>query len=353
MKNMTFKKFVMTTMNGMVYGLFATLIIGVIIGQIGTLIQSTLISLTLANTLKGLMGVGIGIGIALSLKMDGLKMVVTSIAGGIAASFSFVFGSGIIASSDMLATVYKVYFNNPITIYFVVILTFLFLKYVWVKKTPVDIVLVPILGSFVAFILTLVLSGPLGWLLTQISLGIDEATLFAPLPMSVVLSVVMGMLLTSPLSSAAIAIAINLEGLAGAAAVVGCSVQMIGFAVQSRKDNNIGMVFSIGIGTSMLQFKNILKKPIIWLPTIIASAILAPLIVIPLDAQTTAYGAGMGTSALVGQLQTLEAMNYSLEAWLMIIFMIVGGAVLVYIIDSIFRKYDLIIDGDLAVNNDI
>ncbi|QWB95521.1 PTS sugar transporter subunit IIC [Mycoplasmatota bacterium] len=353
MENMTFKKFVMTTMNGMVYGLFATLIIGVIIGQIGTLLNATLISVTLSNALKGLMGVGIGIGIALSLKMDGLKMVVASISGGIAASFSFVFGEGIIPSADALAVLYKVYFNNPITIYFVVVLTIMFLKYVWVKKTPVDIVLVPILGSFVALVLTLVLSGPLGWALTQISVGIDQATLFAPLPMSMILAVVMGMLLTSPLSSAAIAIAINLDGLAGAAAVVGCSVQMIGFAVQSRKDNNIGMVFSIAIGTSMLQFKNILKKPMIWLPTIITSAILAPIIVLPLDAETTAYGAGMGTSALVGQLQTLDAMDYSLKAWLMIIFILVGGSVLVYFIDLIFRKYHLINDGDLAVNNDI
>jgi uncharacterized membrane protein len=353
MQNMTFKKFVMTTMNGMVYGLFATLIIGVIIGQIGSIVNAELLSVTLANALKGLMGVGIGIGIALSLKMDGLKMVVASVAGGIAASFSFVFGEGAIASSDALAIVYKVYFNNPITIYFVVVLTIMFLKYVWVKKTPVDIVLVPILGSLVALVLTLILSGPLGWLLTQISVGIDEATLFAPLPMSIIIAVVMGMLLTSPISSAAIAIAIQLDGLAGAAAVVGTTVQMIGFAVQSRKDNNIGMVLSIAFGTSMLQFKNILKKPMIWLPTIIASAILAPLIVLPLAAETTFVGAGMGSSALVGQLGTLSAMNYSFESWIVVVLMIVGGATLVYFIDLIFRKYHLIGDGDLAVNNDI
>lgn len=343
MENMSFKKFIMTTMNGMVYGLFATLIIGVVIGQLGNLLNIDLIANTLRSTLMGLMGVGIGIGISLSLKMDGLKMVVASISGGIATSFKYVLGSGLVLSMN----------NDPITTYLVVVLTIMFLKYVWVKKTPVDIVLVPVLGSLVAVVLTLVLSGPIGFALTSISNGIESATTFAPLPMSIVLAVVMGMLLTSPISSAAIAIAITLDGLAGAAAVVGCSVQMIGFAVQSRKDNNIGMVLSIAFGTSMLQFKNILKKPIIWLPTIIASAILAPMIVLPLDGKTSSIGAGMGTSSLVGQLETLAAMNYSFNAWLMVLLMIVGGAIVVYGIDLIFRKYNLIVDGDLAVNNDI
>lgn len=343
MENMSFKKFIMTTMNGMVYGLFATLIIGVVIGQLGNLLNIDLIANTLRSTLMGLMGVGIGIGISLSLKMDGLKMVVASVAGGIATSFKYVLGSGLVLSMN----------NDPITTYLVVVLTIMFLKYVWVKKTPVDIVLVPVLGSLVAVVLTLVLSGPIGFVLTGISNGIESATTFAPLPMSIVLAVVMGMLLTSPISSAAIAIAITLDGLAGAAAVVGCSVQMIGFAVQSRKDNNIGMVLSIAFGTSMLQFKNILKKPIIWLPTIIASAILAPMIVLPLDGKTSSIGAGMGTSSLVGQLETLAAMDYSFNAWLMVLLMIVGGALVVYGIDLIFRKYNLIVDGDLAVNNDI
>lgn len=343
MENMSFKKFIMTTMNGMVYGLFATLIIGVVIGQLGNLLNIDLIANTLRSTLMGLMGVGIGIGISLSLKMDGLKMVVASVAGGIATSFKYVLGSGLVLSMN----------NDPITTYLVVVLTIMFLKYVWVKKTPVDIVLVPVLGSLVAVVLTLVLSGPIGFALTGISNGIESATTFAPLPMSIVLAVVMGMLLTSPISSAAIAIAITLDGLAGAAAVVGCSVQMIGFAVQSRKDNNIGMVLSIAFGTSMLQFKNILKKPIIWLPTIIASAILAPILVLPLDGKTSSIGAGMGTSSLVGQLETLAAMDYSFNAWLMVLLMIVGGAIVVYGIDLIFRKYNLIVDGDLAVNNDI
>ncbi len=343
MEKMGTKKFIMTTMNGMVYGLFATLIIGVIIQQIGALVNVPLLETTLANTLKGLMGVGIGIGIALSLKMDGLKMVVASVMGGIATSFKYVFGTGLVFAAN----------NDPVTTYLVVVFGILFLKYVLTKKTPIDIVLVPILGSLVAVLLTLMISGPVGWLLLQISNGINIATAFAPIPMSIIIAISMGMLLTSPLSSAAIAYAISIQGLAGAAAVVGCTVQMIGFAVQSRKDNNIGMVLSIGFGTSMLQFKNILKKPMIWLPTIIASGILAPFLVIPLDAKTSGINAGMGSSALVGQLGVLADMGTTFNAWLFIILTIFVGGALVYGIDLVFRKYNLIVDGDLAVNNDI
>ncbi len=339
------KSFIMTTMNGMVYGLFATLIIGVIVSQIGSLIGVPLIEITLANALKGAMGIGIGMGIALSLKMDGLKMVVASVMGGIATSLKVTFASGIIIGPN----------NDPVTTYLVVVLGILIMRYVLVKKTPVDILLVPLFGSLVALGLTLAISAPITQLIQWIQDGINGATAFAPIPMSIVIAVSLGMLLTSPLSSAAIAIAISLQGIAGGAAVIGTTTQMIGFAIQSRKDNNIGMVLSIAFGTSMLQFKNIMKKPVIWLPTIIASAILAPLFyIIPfLRTETSPFGAGMGSSALVGQLQTLEFMNYSSNAWLIVIFMLITPALLVLLIDWFFREQKWIVLGDLAVNKDI
>jgi uncharacterized membrane protein len=340
---MKLKQFIMTTLNGMVYGLFATLIIGVIVQQFGALLGLEVIEINLANTLKSLMGVGIGMGIALSLEMKGLKMVVASIMGGIATSFKLQFGVGLVLATN----------NDPVTTYLVVVLGILFLNKVLIKRTPVDILLVPLLGSAVAFLLTLGLSAPIGWGLGVISDGIDQATLIAPFPMTIIIAVVMGMLLTAPISSAAIAIAINLDGIAGGAALVGTTVQMIGFAVQSRKDNNIGMVLSIAFGTSMLQFKNILRKPMIWLPTIIASAILSPIIVLSLSTETTRFGAGMGSSGLVGQLQTLYEMNYSLNGWLSVILAIGLAAVLVFIIDMLFRRFNLIVDGDLKVGNDI
>ena len=168
--------------------------------------------------------------------------------------------------------------------------------------------------------------------------------------MGVVIAVIMGMALTAPISSAAIAIAISLGGIAGGAAVVGCSVQMLGFAVMSRKDNNIGTVISIGIGTSMLQFKNILKKPIIWLPTILVSAILGPISTLIFKTQTVPTGSGMGTSGLVGQFATLEAMGTNAAAFTAILVLQIAlPIVLVYVTDVLFRKYNLIQPGDLKL----
>lgn len=343
MKTKKLKPFIMTTMNGMVYGLFATLIIGVIFQQFGRIIGIELIEVTLFNALKSMTGIGIGMGIALSLKMDGLKMVVAAVMGGIATSFRMSFADGLVLQQNI----------DPVIAYLVVVLGILGLNLILRKRTPVDIILVPLVGALLAVILTLILSAPIGFMIDGIKVGIESATALAPIPMTIVIAVSLGILLTSPISSAAIAIAISLQGIAGGAAVIGTTTQMIGFAIQSRKDNNIGMVLSIAFGTSMLQFKNILRKPIIWLPTIIASAILAPLFYLVFQTETSRFGAGMGSSALVGQLQTLDWMNYSLSAWLAVAFMLVMPALLVYFIDLGFRKKKLILVGDLQVTRDI
>lgn len=344
MKERKVKNFIMTTMNGMVYGLFATLIIGVIIRQIGTLLDLSLLTDVIYPRLASLMGVGIGIGIGISLKMNGLKLVVAGVIGGIASGFTMLFDGTLLTG---LAA------NEPVKTYLVTIFGIIILEKVLSKRTPFDILLIPLFGVAVAILLTIVIGGPVRFVIDYIQLFIAWTFEFAPIPMSLIVAVVMGILLTSPLSSAAIAISINLGGIPGGAAVIGCTAQMIGFAVQSRKDNSIGMVLSIAFGTSMLQFKNILRKPIIWLPTIITSAILGPLFYIFFKTQTTKEGAGMGSSGLVGQLQTLDAMNYSLSGWLSVVFMIAGSAILVFGIDLLFRKKGWIVSGDLAVNKDI
>ncbi len=351
MENKTIKQFAMTTMNGMVYGLFATLIIGVIIQQIGKLAGIPLLEVTIYGRLASLMGVGIGLGIGLSLKMNGLKLVVASVMGGIASSFTLLV-SGTLATYASEPALSRLV-NEPVKVYLVTIFGIILLNKLLTKKTPFDILLIPLTGVAIATILTLIIGGPVRFVIDGIQNGIAISMTVAGLPMTIIIAVVMGMLLTSPLSSAAIAIAITLDGPAGGAAVIGCTAQMIGFAVQSRKDNNIGMVLSIAFGTSMLQFKNILLKPIIWLPTIIASAILAPIAYLLFNTQTTQFGSGMGSSGFVGQLQTLEAMNYSLTAWLSVIYMVIGSAVLVFFIDLLFRKKNWIAQGDLAVNRDI
>ena len=169
-------------------------------------------------------------------------------------------------------------------------------------------------------ILSLLIRFPAIYVTYAIQWLVNEGTNAVPFIMGIVVAVLMGMALTAPISSAAIGAMIftgemmvdgKLTGLAIAsgAAIVGCCAQMVGFAVQSRKDNSVGMVISIGIGTSMLQFKNILKKPIIWLPTIIASAILGPISTCWLHIVCMGSSAGMGTAGLVGQVGTISSMG--------------------------------------------
>lgn len=343
--------YVIKTMNGMALGLFSTLIIGTIIGTIGRLIpvdvfadhaaiQNILMALrdflnALSNLLKSLTGVGIGIGVGFSLKLEGLKLIAAGIAGGI-------------ATLTVASTLGKP--GDPVVAYLVVVAACEVTRLILRRKTPVDIILVPFLSGIVAYLAFLVINQPISQAMTAIGNFITWATSAQPFLMGVIISVVMGIILTAPTSSAAIAIAISLQGIAGGASVVGCCVQMLGFAVQSRKDNNIGTVLSVGLGTSMLQFKNILKKPVIWLPTIIVSAILGPVATLIFKTQSTPIGSGMGTSGLVGQIGTLDAMGSTPSAWLSILILeILLPIVLVWAVDLYFRKKGWIKPGDLKL----
>lgn len=342
--------FLITTLNGMAYGLFATLIIGTILATIGgffkekSFLNTSFINV--ANCLKLLTGAGIGVGIALSLKQDGLKLVCMAMVGQLASYLP----------NEKFAI------GDPLTIYFVVIFTALVIKYVLVKKTPVDIILIPLFTIIVGAIFTLLLAKPVGFVTKGIGNLIGIATNYQPFLMGVVISVIMGMALTAPISSTAIAASIfivtestsvevaNGLNIASGAAIVGCCTQMVGFAIMSRKDNSIGMVISIGIGTSMLQFKNILKKPIIWLPTIIASAILGPIATCALKLKCMGSSAGMGTAGLVGQFGTYASMGNTLTTWIGIFVLeIIAPLILVFFLDLLFRKLKWIKEGDLKV----
>jgi len=327
--------FFMTSFNGMAIGLFSTLIIGVIIGQLskglGSIPNLEVIEtplLDLSNILKSLMGIGIGFGIATALKLEGIKLIVTGVAGGIATRF----------------------YNDPMVAYFTTITVYFVLNYLLKKKTPIDIILVPLVGVLTALIVAKIIGWPVQTSMNLLGDFIQYATNLQPFLMGIVIAVIMGMALTAPISSAAIAIAISMGGIAGGAAVVGGSVQMIGFAIMSRKDNNLGTVISIAIGTSMLQFKNILKKPILWVPTIFVSAILGPISTLFFKVETSSIGAGMGTSGLVGQFETFGVMGYNLNSIMAILLLhIIIPIILIFIIDLIFRKKGLIQPGDLKM----
>ena len=277
----SFKEYLMKTMNGMTYGLFATLIVGVILKQIGDALSLEILSVQIYAILSGLLGAGIGLGIGLSLKKDGLKLVMLMVAGAISTNLKITFDPSVTLQLN----------NNPVTAYLVVVFTATMLDLILSKKTPFDVLLVPITGTVLALLMTFIFGAPVDYIVSIIGKFIDAATSYAPIPMVIVIAVAMGMILTAPISSVAVAFAVGLNGIAAGAAVVGTTVQMIGFAIQSRKDNSIGMMISVGLGTSMLQFKNIIKKPIIWLPTIISSAIIAPILYLAFGFTSTVYGA--------------------------------------------------------------
>jgi len=342
--------YLIKTLNGMALGLFSTLIIGVIIQQIGILVslvgfldigffifEGTLSEGldTLGGILRGFMGIGIGVGVAWSLDLKALPLIGGAVAGGI--------GTAVM--------------NDPVVAFLTTIAAIEGLRFILRRKTPLDIILIPLLSATIAFFVASLIGAPVNFIMTQIGAFIKNATEIQPFFMGIIIAVVMGMALTSPISSAAIAIAISpvgenvgLIGIAGGAAAVGGATQMLGFAVMSRKDNNIGTVISIGIGTSMLQFKNILKKPIIWLPPIMTSAILGPVSTLLFRLESTAIGAGMGTSSFIGQIGVLDAMGHRPTVYLSILVLHFALPIAgVFIFDTIFRKKGYISKGDLKL----
>jgi len=349
--------FFITTLNGMAYGLFATLIIGTIIGTIGTFFKDgnndfchfmyDTLTFTGNKCLAFMTGAGIGVGVAIALKFNPLQTIVLAAVGELTACLSL--STKFVTNGVINNGTFQI--GDPLTIYLVVILAALAMKFILRKKTPVDILIVPLLGVTIALVLGLLIRFPAIYVTYGIQFVVDKSTSAVPFVMGIVIAVLMGMALTAPISSAAIGAMVFVasetsgEGLyiASGAAIVGCCCQMVGFAIQSRRDNNIGMVISIGIGTSMLQFKNIIRKPQVWLPTIIASAILGPIVTCAFNIYCVGSAAGMGTSGLVGQIGTLASMGYGWQAWVGIVaFEIVLPGGLVFLFDYLFYKIGLI-----------
>ena len=220
-------------------------------------------------------------------------------------------------------------------------------------KTRMDIILVPLLsigtGSAVGVLVGPSISSFMTWLGGLINWGTEQQ----PFLMGIVVSVLMGMILTLPISSAALGVILNLSGLAAGAATVGCCCNMVGFAVASYRENKVGGLLAQGIGTSMLQVPNIVKKPVIWLPAIISSAILGPVGTLVLHMTNNATGSGMGTAGLVGQIMTWQTMIQTESAQMVLIkillIQIVLPAVVTLGVSEFMRKKDWIKMGDMKL----
>lgn len=293
-------------LSAMAQGLFATLIIGTIIQQIGTLLGGTVgdMIFVIGKVAASLTGAGIGAAVAYRFKESPLVVVSAGTAGMVGAFAGKLLAGGLLVDGAM------VYAGpgEPLGA-FIAAYVGIFFGHLVSGKTKVDILVTPVVcigtGSVVGLLLGPPISGFMAWLGALINWGTEQQ----PFLMGIVVSVLMGMILTLPISSAALGIILNLSGLAAGAATVGCCCNMVGFAVASYRENKIGGLLAQGIGTSMLQVPNIVRKPVIWLPVILSSAVLGPVGTVVLHMTSNATGSGMGTAGLVGQIMTWQTMT--------------------------------------------
>ena len=329
------ENYIVKTLNGMAYGFFASLIIGTILKQVGYAIHWNDL-VTWGQMASYLMGPAIGVGIAFVLDAKGLNMIAAVIAGAIGAgTFSISHGNVSVAV------------GNPISAYLAVILAVEATRLVQ-DKTPLDILLVPFTSILCAGLITKFIGPYITQLIVWIGNLINQGVNMQPIFMGMIVAVLMGMALTAPISSAAIGIMLGLDGLAAGAALAGCCAQMVGLAIMSMDDNSIGDVIAIGVGTSMLQFKNIVKRPIIWLSPILASLITGVISTAILGIKCTAVGSGMGTAGLVGLLEAIQVMGTSYWLPLIILDIIVPMAIC-WSMYRAFRKLNYIKSGDMKL----
>ena len=338
-------------LSGMATGLFSTLIVGTIIQQIGNLIGGTVGSYLFffGKMAAALTGAGIGCGVACKFKESPLVVLSAATTGMVGA-----FASKIIAGQVLVdGTIVLAGPGEPLGA-FIAAYVGIELGHLIAGKTQLDIVLTPIVCIVSGSVIGLILSPPISAFMTSLGALINWGTEQQPFLMGIIVSVLMGMILTLPISSAALGVSLSLAGLSAGAATVGCCANMIGFAVASYKENKMGGFLAQGIGTSMLQVPNIVRKPIIWLPAIITSAILGPLSTMVFHMTNNPVGSGMGTAGLVGQIMTFQTMAAT-EGAAMVLFKIVLlhfllPGVLAYVISWFMRKKGWIKEGDMKLD---
>ncbi|MPW24903.1 PTS sugar transporter subunit IIC [Alkalibaculum sp. M08DMB] len=317
------QRYLIDALSYMALALFSTLIIGSIINQIGIRLHIDFFTEVLWPAASSMTAPTIAVAVAYALKAPPLVMFASAIGG--------VIGGDPV--SALIAGIIGAEFGKIVS-----------------KSTKLDIIVTPavtvIAGGLAAYYIGPVTSG----LMNGFGQVIMWSTEQHPIPMGILVSVLMGIALTLPISSAAIGLMLGLSGLAAGAATVGCASQMVGFAVMSYKENGVGGLFAQGVGTSMLQMGNIVKNPFIWIPPILTSAILGPIATTVFKMENVPYGSGMGTSGLVGQFGTLEAMGTGTSVWISIVLLhFLFPAIITQIIAIIMRKKNFIKDGDLKL----
>ena len=338
-------------LSGMATGLFATLIIGTIIQQIGNLVGGSIgdTIFLIGKMAAAVTGAGIGCGVAHRFKEPPLVLLSAATAGMVGA-----FASKILAGTVLTDGV--IHLSGPGEPLGAFIAAYIAIEagHLVSGKTKIDILITPFCGIMAGSAVGLILGPPISAFMVWLGSLINWGTVQQPFLMGIIVSVLMGIILTLPISSAALGIILDLNGIAAGAAVVGCCCNMVGFAVASYRDNKIGGLLAQGLGTSMLQIGNIVRKPIIWLPAIISSAILGPVSTMIFGMTSNATGSGMGSAGLVGQIMTLQTMTQTLSAgtvlFQIILMHFILPGILAFAISEIMRKKGWIKDGDMKLD---
>ncbi len=341
-KNVLFsaKRYGIDAMGAMAQGLFASLLIGTIIKTLGQQLNVQFL-IDAGNFAQQVAGPAMAVSIGAALSAPQLVLY-SLIAVGMAANK--LGGAG-----------------GPLAVYFITIVASECGKIVS-KETKVDILVTPAVTILVGVGLSVLCAPTIGAAASSVGDFIKWATNLQPLLMGILVSVVVGMALTLPISSAAICAALSLTGLAGGAAVAGCCAQMVGFAVMSFRENGVGGLVSQGLGTSMLQMPNIIRNPRVWIPPTLASAITGPIAtcLFHLEMNGPAVSSGMGTCGLVGQIGVYTGWLNDIAAgtkaailpmdWVgLILICFVLPAVLTLLFAFFLRKWGWIKDGDLKL----
>ena len=345
------KRIFIDGLSGMAQGLFATLIIGTIIQQIGLFVGGDYGNLIymIGKVAAGLTGAGIGVGVARKLEAQQLVTVSAAVAGMIGAFASKLLAGQLIVDGNLVLAGPGEPLGAFIAAYLAIEIGILV-----TGKTKLDIILTPLVcigtGAVVGLVAGPPISKFMAWLGSLINWGTEQQ----PFLMGIVVSVLMGMILTLPISSAALGVILNLSGLAAGAATVGCCCNMIGFAVASFRENGVGGLIAQGVGTSMLQVPNIVKKPLIWLPVILSSAVLGPVSTMLFHMTNNATGSGMGSAGFVGQIMTWQVMAQTEHPVVVLLKIVVIQfmlpAVLTVVFTQFMRKHNFIKDGDMKLD---
>lgn len=337
MRSTSIKNYIITILNGMSWGIMSSIVVGMVFKQIGVLSDRDMI-IHMGSVASYMLGPAIGVGVAVAMKASNFAIMSSAVVGALGAgTITFVNGQLGIIPGESLGALIAAWAGVEAS------------KLI-AGKTKMDILLVPVATIAVGGLCAVLVSPPISAFMTGIGSVINAATQMHPIPLGIIVAMAMSMVSTSPISSAGIALSLGLEGISAGAATLGGSVAMVGFGVISFKANGLSGLIVQGLGTSKVQFPNVMRNPYIWLPTILTAAMLGPISSAVLGLNSTPAGAGMGSCGFVGQIAMLDHMGYSLKNFLMVLSMhFLLPAILTSFIAGILKRKKKFKDGDLKI----